>query len=70
MFSGTQTPAEDERGKPPIDLEPPDKRKHSSGGGAEDVNAGLLDSGQMSADEVVEGSRMEMKEITPPWLLM
>lgn len=39
---GTQTPAEDERGKPPIDLEPPDKRKHTSGGGEDNVKAGLL----------------------------
>lgn len=67
---GTQTPAEDQRGKPSTDLEPPDKRKHTSGGGEDDVKVGLLDGGQMSVDGVVEGSRMEMKEINPQWLLM
>lgn len=63
---GPRTSAEAQRGKPSIHLEPPDERKGISGGGEDDVPAGLLDAGQMSAGEVVEGSGMEMKEINPP----
>lgn len=46
------------------------KVKGISGGGEDDVPVGLLDAGQMSVGEVVEGSGMEMKEINAPCLLM